>query len=326
MPATRAKTFLLWLLRPFYSRDRQYWKVVLLCFTAATTFWLLNALNKTYTNIRTTYPIAFVYNEEKYIPLNPLPEKIEINVSGKGWKLLRKSLMLDVRPAEIHILAVPRQDFLTGPDLRPAVTGVLDGLQLNFIFTDTIFFKFDRRLRRKIPLAVDSARINTAPNAFIASPVLITPDSVLFDGPASIVSKLPSPFMIDLPLDNLDRSFKRFVPLEYPQKSLVKANISDVEVSFAISPLSWQETMLTPDFKNFPDTLQFKLEPAAVKLRYGFAPGSLTRIHPEQFKVALDYTQLNPKDSTVGVVLMQKPTAVRKLVIEPTRVKLQPLL
>lgn len=112
---------------------------------------MLNALNKTYTNIRTTYPLAFVYDEEKYIPLLPLPEEIEINVSGKGWKLLRKSLMLDVRPAEIHIQTIPRQDFLTGQALRPNVAGVLDGLQLNFIFTDTIAYKFDRRIRRKIP-------------------------------------------------------------------------------------------------------------------------------------------------------------------------------
>jgi hypothetical protein len=299
---------------------------VLLCFTAAATFWLLNALNKTYTNIRTTYPLAFVYDEEKYIPLKPLPEEVEINVSGKGWKLLRKSLMLDVRPAEIHIQTIPRHDFLTGPALRPNVAGVLDGLQLNFIFTDTIEFKFDRRIRRKIPLAVDSARINTASNAFIASPVLITPDSVLFDGPASIVGKLPSPFPVALPVDNLDRSFKRFVPINYPNKSLVTASISDVEVSFAVSPLTWQEIVLTPARQNFPDTPQFNAEPMAVKVRYGFAPGNPGRISPDQFAAALDFAQFNPQDSTVGVVITFMPVAVRKVVVEPKRVKLKRVL
>jgi hypothetical protein len=296
---------------------------VLLCFTAATTFWLLNALNKTYTNIRTTYPLAFVYNEEKYIPLNPLPDEIEINVSGKGWKLLRKSLMLDVRPAEILIQSIPRQDYLTGPALRSNVASVLDGLQLNFIFTDTIAFKFDRRIRRKIPLVVDSAAIVTAPNAFIASPVLVTPDSVLFDGPASIVGKLSEPFPVKLPVTNLDRSFKRFVPVDYPHKSLVTASISDVEVSFAISPLSWREVSLTPGRQNFPDSL---LNPVteAVTVRYGYAPGYAARISPDQFAVNLDYSQFNPKDSTVAVVVTQKPPLVRKVTVEPKRVKLQP--
>jgi hypothetical protein len=314
------------LLRPFYSRDRQYWKVVLLCFTAATTFWLLNALNKTYTNIRTTYPLAFVYNEEKYIPLKPLPEEVEINVSGKGWKLLRKSLMLDVRPAEIHIQSLPRQDFLTGPALRPNVANVLDGLQLNFIFTDTIEFKFDRRIRRKIPLVVDSASIITAPNAFIASPVVVRPDSVEFDGPASIVGKLPSPFPVALPVNNLDRSFKRFVPVDYPNKSLVTASIADVEVSFAVSPLTWQEISLTPGRQHFPDTLQVNPEPAAVTVRYGFAPGHAARIRPDQFAANLDYSQYNPQDSTVAVVVTGRPPVVKKVVVEPKRVKLKPIL
>ena len=296
---------------------------MLLCFTAATTFWLLNALNKTYTNIRTTYPLAFVYNEEKYIPLNPLPDEIEINVSGKGWKLLRKSLMLDVRPAEILIQSIPRQDYLTGPALRSNVASVLDGLQLNFIFTDTIAFKFDRRIRRKIPLVVDSAAIVTAPNAFIASPVLVTPDSVLFDGPASIVGKLSEPFPVKLPVTNLDRSFKRFVPVDYPHKSLVTASISDVEVSFAISPLSWREVSLTAGRQNFPDSL---LNPVTetVTVRYGYAPGYAARISPDQFAVNLDYSQFNPKDSTVAVVVTQKPPLVRKVTVEPKRVKLQP--
>jgi hypothetical protein len=200
---------------------------------------------------------------------------------------------------------------------------VLDGLQLNFIFTDTIAFKFDRRIRRKIPLVVDSAAIVTAPNAFIASPVLVTPDSVLFDGPASIVGKLSEPFPVKLPVTNLDRSFKRFVPVDYPHKSLVTASISDVEVSFAISPLSWREVSLTAGRQNFPDSL---LNPVTetVTVRYGYAPGYAARISPDQFAVNLDYSQFNPKDSTVAVVVTQKPPLVRKVTVEPKRVKLQP--
>jgi hypothetical protein len=287
---------------------------------------MLNALNKTYTNVRTTYPLAFVYDEQKYMPLKPLPEEVEINVSGKGWKLLRKSLMLDVRPAEIYIRTVPRNDFLTGQALRPHVAGVLDGLQLNFIFTDTISFKFDRRIRRKIPVEVDSAAIVTAPNAFIASQVLVTPDTVLFDGPASIVGKLPSPYLVKLPVENVDRSFKRFLPIEYPHKSLVKASISDVEVSFAVSPLTWQEVLVVPGRRDFPDTPQFNIRPAAVKVRYAFAPGNAGRISNDQFATSLDYRQFNPLDSTVAVVVTLLPAAVRKVIVEPKRVKLQPSL
>ncbi|WP_146895664.1 hypothetical protein [Adhaeribacter aerolatus] len=314
------------MLKPFYSNDKQYWKVVLLCFMAAATFWFLNALNKTYTNIRTSYPIQFVYDEKKLIPLKPLPEEVDINVTGKGWKMLRKSLMLNVRPAEIMVYSLPRQSYLTGSALRPSISGVLDGLQLNFVLTDTIHFRFDRRLRRKIPLAVDSAAIKTAANTVIASPIAITPDSIVFDGPASMVSKLPSPFQVKLPITNIDRSFKRFVPVEFGNSDLVKANVPEVEVSFAVSPLIWEEKMVVPVVLNAPEGAPLQLQPPLVSIRYGYRQSNAAAITPEQFGLTLNYANLNPVDSTVAVEVARKPVQVHQLILKPNRVKILPAL
>ena len=327
MPVANTKYFLLWLVRPFYSRDKQYWKVVLLCLAAASTFWLLNALNKNYTNIRTNYPLTFVYNPENFIPLKPLPEEIEINVSGKGWKLLRKYLMLNVRPAEIIIRSLPRRDYLQGSALRPQVAGVLDGLQLNFILTDTIRFSFDRRIKRKVALRVDSAAIKTADNVFIASPVVVAPDSVLFDGPASIVNELPAPFTIDLPATALDRSFNRFIPLDYPNKSLVTASVPDAEVSVAISPLIWQQITVTPVVRNQPaETPALLLQPATITISCGYGQNNAAPLTPDQFEAVVNYSTYNPADSTATVELTRKPVYVKRLTLEPRRVKLQPTL
>ena len=323
MPANRAKIFVLWLLRPFYYNDRQYWKVILLCFLAASTFWFLNALNKTYTNIRTTYPLRFVYDETKYMPLEPLPEEIDINVSGKGWKMLRKFLLLDVRPAEIVLFSLPRQPFITGSSLRPNVSQVLDGLQLNFIFTDTVRFRFDRRIRRKIPLQVDSVSIKTADNMVIASPMAVMPDSVVFDGPASIVSKFPAPYPIRLPVSTVDRSVKRFVPLENKNPSLVTASVTDVEVSFAVSPLIWEEKALTPIVVNAPANVKLALQPPSLTVRYGYRQSNAAAITPEQFAASLNYLNMNPTDSTIAVELHRKPVQVHRAVVQPQKVKIK---
>lgn len=321
MPVNGAKDFVLWFLKPFYSNDRQYWKVVLLCFTVASIFWLLNALNKSYTNIRTTYPLRFVYNEEKYVPLKPLPQEIDINVSGKGWKLLRKYLHLDVRPAEIVFLSLPRQPYLPGPALRQNISAVLDGLQLNFVFTDTIHFKMDRRLRRKIAFAVDSTTIKTADNVVIASPIEITPDSVVFDGPASIVSKLPSPFPVKLPITDIDRSFKRYVPVAYSHTDLVKASVQEVDVSFAVSPLIWDEKSLVPVILNAPEGVILTLQPANVTVRYAYRESNAAAITPDQFEATLNYLNLNPTDSTVAVEISRTPVQVHRLQLQPAKIK-----
>jgi hypothetical protein len=324
VPAQSAKNFLLWFLRPFYSRERHYWKVVLLCLVAASTFWLLNALNKSYTNIRTDYPLRFVYNQDKLIPLEPLPENIEINVNGKGWKLLRKNLKLDARPVEIVVQSVPRRNFFTGQALRSNVAGVLDGLQLNFVVTDTVRFKFDRRLRREIPVKVDSSQLKTTENAYLSSPVVINPDTVLFDGPASLVAALPSPYPVKLPETELDRSFRRFIPLEYSDKSLVKANVTDVEVSFAVSPLTWEQTEVVLDTQQLPPGKVAALMPGVVKVRYGYVQNNAAPIKPEQFTVAPVYSTYNPADSTVALVVTRKPVQVKRIKVNPGKIKLIP--
>ncbi|MGV3585503.1 MAG: hypothetical protein ACO1OF_00755 [Adhaeribacter sp.] len=293
---------------------------------AAATFWFLNALNKNYSNIRTSYPIHFVYDEAKLIPLKPLPEQVEINVSGKGWKLLRKSLMLDVRPAEIMVFSLPRQPYLTGSALRPSISGVLDGLQLNFVLTDTIHFKFDRRIQRHLPLAIDSTNIKIANNVVIASPIVFNPDSVTFDGPASIVNTFPSPFPVKLPITNIDRSFKRFVPLAYSNTALVKANVPEVEVSFAVSPLTWEEKVIAPTVINAPEGAQLQLSPPAITILYGYRQSNAAPIKPEQFGLTLNYATLNPADSTVAVEIVRKPVQVHQVVIKPQRVKIIPVL
>lgn len=323
MPAERAKNIVLWIFKPFFARDRHYWKVVLLCLAAAATFWFLNALNKTYTNVRTTYPLEFVYNKEKLIPLNPLPEEIMINVSGKGWKLLRKYLKLDVRPAEIVLLSTPRNDYLLGSELRADVAAVLDGLQLNFIFTDTIYFKFDRLIERKIPLAVDSSSIQTTPNVALTSRIQINPDSVLFKGPASIVDSLPSPFPVELPQNIVDRSFKRFIPIEYPNKSLVTASVTDVEVSFAISPIAWQELPVVPFIQNLPEGREATVEPGTVVIRYGQQANGQVAVTPDQFTVVADFATYNPADSTAEVKLIRQPASVQKATLQPGKVKIR---
>lgn len=321
MPAQRTKLFFSWLLKPFFS-DQQYWRVVLLCFVVATTFWLLNALNKNYTNIRTTYPLRFVYDDEKYIPVKPLPEVLDISVSGKGWKLLRKYLILNVRPADIVIQRIPTQNYLTGNALRPNISGVLDGLELNYIFTDTVYFEFDRRVRRKIPLGVDSAKIKTSANTAIVSPIVITPDSVIFDGPAHLVDKMPSPFLITLPDAEIDRSYKRFVPLEYAHKPLVLANAIEAEVNFAVSPIKWQQLAVQPVAKSANSGEPITLPPTLVMVKYGTEKNSRTTFTPEQFEVKALLESFNARDSTVAVKLTRKPVQVKKVVLVPDKIKI----
>ncbi|ARS37135.1 hypothetical protein [Pontibacter actiniarum] len=307
-------------MRPFQPRTKQYWRVVVLCFVAASTFWLLNALNKSY-NTQTSYPIRFVYDENELIPIKPLPEEVSINVTGKGWKLLRKSLRLEVQPAEVYIRDLPRNNYLLGSALRPALVNALDGLQLNFVVTDTVYFDFDPKVEKRIALRLDPSQKLTDNQHVVVGPVQIKPDSVTFTGPASLVDSLPNPFLLQLPSQGLTQPAKVPVPINYDYKSMVKANVEEAQVQVNVKTLVPEERQVLPELVNVPEGARLNLRPPIAVVRYQVLQDSVPLLNRDAFKVVLDYSKYNPIDSTLVPELVQQPRGIRNVQLWPNRIK-----
>ncbi|ALI98868.1 YbbR-like domain-containing protein [Rufibacter tibetensis] len=321
MPFNRTKHALLWLLRPFSPKQKQYWRVVLLCFLTAGTFWLLNALNKSYT-AQVSYPIEFKYDPAALVPVKPLPEEVVINVTGKGWKLLRKNLLFNVKPAELTIRNLSAVKQLPGQALRPAISNVLDGLNLNFVVTDTISFDFDRLVTRKFQLAIDTTQVKVAPGYVFKGPVKVRPDSVTFTGPELILNQFPNPFLLALPSQSLTGPFKAEVPLAYDFTSLVKADVSEAEVQFGVIAFEKKELLVQPVLQNFPVGYRLLLVNGPVVVQYAYLPQNRDLIQPELFQVALDFQKFNPADSTIVPTVLQRPPHLKQVAVVPGKVKI----
>lgn len=321
MPLEKAKNIVLWFAKPFRPQTKQYWRVVLLCFVAASTFWLLNALNKSYST-QTTYPIKFVYNEKELVPIKDLPEEVTINVTGKGWKLLRKSLRVEIQPAEIYIRNLPRNNYLLGSALRPALVNALDGLELNFVVTDTLYFNFNAKVSRKVALKLDPAQKVTGDRFAVVGPVVIDPDSVTFTGPSSMVEKLPNPLLVRLPEgQQLTEATKIKVPVNYDNKALVKANANTAEVTVNVRGLVQEERQIIPELVNVPAGREITLRPPYVLVRYQLLDDSAAYLNRDNFKAILDYKRYSRRDSTLIPELVQKPIGVRNVTVWPERIK-----
>ncbi|AKQ47789.1 hypothetical protein TH63_17065 [Rufibacter radiotolerans] len=294
---------------------------MLLCFLTAATFWLLNALNKNYTT-QVSYPIEFKYDHKALVPVKPLPEEVMINVTGKGWKLLQKNLLFNVKPAELSIRGLPYVKRLPGTALRPAISGALDGLSLNFVITDTVSFDFDRLVRRKLPLTLDSTQLKLEAGYGFVGPVKVRPDSVTFTGPEQILNLFPSPYPLSLPTDVLKAPFKGELPLTYDFTTLVKADVSEAEVQFGVVPLERKEVTVQPVLQNFPPGLLLRVLNGPITVQYSFLPKNQELVQPELFQVALDYLKFNATDSTIAPVMLQRSPKTRNITVLPGRVKI----
>ncbi len=294
-----------WFMSPFFGQERSYWRAVTACFLVASTFWLLNALNKTYTT-RITYPLACRYDEARFVPVQPLPQEVALNVTGRGWKLLRRQLAFDVKPAEL-LLRGPATRYLTVNALRPALQQAMDGLQFNYLLADTLWVDLDRLVSRRLPLALSPATDGAA----LPYEARFEPAEVTFRGPASKVENLPEPYPVHLPqapAGSTDGDMQ--VPIGGPD--LVRTNVQDVRVRLVRRPVVTLPVDVVPELLDAPAGRQFRLAPATVRVRLQFFPEDTAGFRPEQVRVQLHYGQfLNPTDSIIRPFLSEKPPQVR---------------
>ena len=294
---------------------------MLLCFVLAATFWTLNSLNKTYYNIRISYPLEFVYNPEQLVPLTEPPKEVVINVNGKGWKLLRKALDLHIRPARIELPNRLSANYLTSRQLRPYINAALSSLVLNYIITDTIYFNFEPLVKRPLHLTLDSLHPIVAPGFKVSKPVSLAPQRVVVTGPASLVNALPDPFPVHISDSLLTKPYNRQVPLAFMPSNLVKSKTRQVKVVFNVKPIPFQETNAVVQFQGENPDVFVGGPPTKVKLRYQPAAPTTRHITADSFTVVADITRINLQDTTVALTVAHKPGSVKTVTVLPQKVK-----
>lgn len=312
MSSARPDRLLRWFVNPFLGQERSYWRAVTACFLAASTFWLLNALNKTYTT-RITYPLAWRYDENRFVPVQPLPTEVPVNVTGRGWKLLRRQLLLDVKPAELLLTSLPATRYVTGRTLRPALQQAMEGLQFNYLISDTLWVEFDRLVSRRLALGLSPA----ADGAALPYAARFEPDSIVFRGPAAKVNSLPSPYPVHLPQAPAGSSTGDIrVPIGGPE--LVETNVQDVRVRLLRRPVVTVPVQVVPELLDAPAGRRYQFSPATVQVRLQFFPEDTVGFQPSQVRVQLHYGQFTNRDSSLQPFLAEKPAQARGyLVLTP---------
>jgi hypothetical protein len=220
----------------FLRFNKRNWKAVVLCIFAATVFWFLNAFNKTYTT-NINFPLTFHYDQKNFVPVKSLPRHVRINVTGNGWDLFRRSTGVKVSPLEIPLERPAETKKIVGSTLPAFFSNQLEGLEINFVLSDTIYVDLEPKSGRWVHLKLDSVSNNLKKGYGIASAVTIMPDSVFIQGPKPIVEKFQDPLRISLPYNNIDDQFMEDVEVKIPASDLVRRDPPTVAVMFNVDKM-----------------------------------------------------------------------------------------
>ena len=136
-------------------------KTFLVCLLAAAFFWLMNVLNKDNYSIKLSYPLEIEYDNAAFVPVQPLPKRLSVNVSGNGWNLLRKSFLnFNALPVVYKVNNPNKSSYINSTTLTDQITELFPELHVNYVVSDTFELSFERKIRRIIPIRVDSLGIN----------------------------------------------------------------------------------------------------------------------------------------------------------------------
>jgi hypothetical protein len=307
------------------SRKLSNLKVVVLCIAAATTFWILNALNKdNYTTI-VDYPLAWDFDQERYMAVEPLPESFPIQISGNGWDLLRKYFKLNEPPFVINLAEPSSRSYILTTDLKRPLSDFITPTTLIGALEDSIHFHIDLIETRSLDLILDSTSYSLAKNVEIDGAIIFSPKQVTVTGPSSILDGYGGKFPVLLNENRISENFQKSVPVEIGKNlaDFVSLEEESVKVSFSIIQFLEGNKRLKIRKVNFPKSATLEDEEITPIITYLVDGSKVTELKDVEFEAVLDYGKRNREDSTITIEVKPSPSYIKDIVVDPAIVKLK---
>lgn len=202
----------------------------------------MNVLNKDNYSIKLNYPLEIEYDHSAFVPMQPLPKRISVNVSGDGWNLLQKSwLTFNADPVTYKVLNPNESSFINSTTLTDQITELFPNLHVNYVVADTFELNFERKIRKIIPIRVDSTHIDVREGYVISSIINVSPSLISVDGPVSLMRNYPDTIRVSVPTPKIQNNYDESLPIPLPVSPLVEVSHRDVYISFEVAQYLTQE-------------------------------------------------------------------------------------
>lgn len=300
-------------------------KVAALCFLAAATFWVLNALNKdNYTTV-VDYPVEIIFDTEEFMAVDKLPSRVKIEINGNGWDLLRKYFKFNETPFLIEINNPSTKNYLLTSEIRRSLSENISPTNLVSMVTDTLKFSIDKVVNRKIKIVIDTTANTLAKNHRIAGKIKIDPATVNVKGPTSILQKLNGEIRVGLREDKINGPFDKIIPIELPEdlKSFLTLEEESVHVQMDVFQMLEGNKRVKLKTANFPKNVNIASGTSHVIMTYLIDERKVKELNEIEFEAIVNFNNRDREDSTVAVKISPRPAFLENIKLEPEILKLK---
>ncbi|WP_423127455.1 CdaR family protein [Gaoshiqia sp. Z1-71] len=301
--------------------------IYLICLGIATVFWFLNALNKEY-SVELPFPVRFTNLPKNKVLVSDLPDHFILKVNSYGFILLQHKLSLAFSPLVFNVNELTGNKMENSDHADYAITSkqyiskissqVSKELTIIDIQPDTLFFRFDRIVERKIRVKPEVS-YELGKQHFLISEITSDPDSVLVSGPETILDTLK--FIKTKPYNfkELNQTTQRNMGLTEHRGLTYKEK--RVSATIPVEEFTEKHLVVPISITGLPEDVQVKLFPDKAKVSFMTGLTHFSEILPSDFKLSVSYKDIQNKAELLELRLESQPPHLLSVSVNPNKVE-----
>lgn len=312
----------------YFKNDRRAINF-LVCVIIASGFWFLNALNKSYT-VKMVVPVTYTNLPNNKILANQLPNKFELTIKAHGFNILKHKISFLFNPLEFNVKEMtdnrmtiskrsnfyyPTRQFLTELSSQLSNENEMEILKMS---PDTLNFKYDKMGQKWVKVK-PMVTVDLEKQYQISGEITTTPDSVLANGPQSVLDTL----------DIITTNLKRFSSVAQPVKAEVTLPIlnevfldtSKVTVNIPVEEYTEAQISVPVLLRHKPSDINVKLFPEKVKATFLVGLSHFPDISPEDFQFSVSFEDIHNGKQLLKVTAESTPAYLYDLKITPEEIE-----
>jgi hypothetical protein len=292
--------------------------ILLICMGIAFVFWLLVKLSQPYKTNKAVVINTQIDEEMAFVKLPP--NNLVVELEGSGWDLLidhfyRSSVTLNYNLQSREGLSLSRGQ------LRSAIKNSLysDDLKILDVNYDNLNLVLEEKAFRKVPVFVKDS-FSFAPEFQLKQPVMVTPDSVLVEGPVTMVESIEAWSTATILGENMKNSFSNEVALESPPPEL-SLSAETVTIEVEIEPITEKSMYVPIVVQNAPDSIRIFPDKVNVSCKMGLSKYDSVTYRNFTAVVNLENISPNSPNNTIPIIITEQPAYVKGIHFSPKSAK-----
>ncbi len=280
-------------------------------------FWMLVKMSHQYRTIQ-TIPIQYNIPLGKSFLVTP-PQQINVTFYGKGWDLLANFFYTSKNFLLINLSESPEQNISRG-ELKDKIKRLTPSLQVEDLDQNGLAVVLEDLTLKKVPVVLHHQLAFEVPFQLKDS-LLIQPDSVLIEGPSSLIDSVYEWHTVVLAKNDIKANFRAAVALIPSSNPQLKLEAKAIFVDAVVEQFTKKSIFLPVQVKNAPDSLK-RIYPEKVKLSCVVGLSRYQDLSSEDFELSVDLSNVAPNtgNNTAAISVTKQPAYVQGINFSPKSV------